>query len=117
MSSTETPWLSGDWLFVLTSNAELVCISKKSGKIRWVTQLEQYRNEEKKKNPIQWSGPIMVSSKLLAISSEGKAIWVSPDDGEITNTNKISGSSYLPPLVVDNTVYILNDNGDLSAYN
>jgi hypothetical protein len=40
-----------------------------------------------------------------------------PDDGEITNTNKISGSSYLPPLVVDNTVYILNDNGDLSAYN
>ena len=59
----------------------------------------------------------MVSSKLLAISSEGKAVWVSPDDGEITNTNKISGSSYLPPLVVDNTVYILNDNGDLSAYN
>ena len=46
-----------------------------------------------------------------------QAIWVSPDDGEITNTNKISGSSYLPPLVVDNTVYILNDNGDLSAYN
>ena len=117
MSSTETPWLAGDWLFVLTSNAELVCISKRSGKIRWVTQLEQYRNEEKKKNPIQWSGPVMVSSKLLAISSEGKAIWVSPDDGEILNSDKITGSSYLPPLVVNNTVYILNDNGDLSAYN
>ena len=53
----------------------------------------------------------------LNISSEGKAIWVSPDDGEILNSDKITGSSYLPPLVVNNTVYILNDNGDLSAYN
>ena len=117
MSSTETPWLSGDWLFVLTSNSELVCISKRSGKIRWVTQLEQYKNEEKKEDPIQWSGPIMVSSSLLAVSSEGKAIWVSPDDGQILSTDKVSGSSYLPPLIVDNTIYILNDNGDLSAYN
>ena len=117
MSSTETPWLSGDWLFVLTSNSELVCISKRSGKIRWVTQLEQYKNEEKKEDPIQWSGPIMVSSSLLAVSSEGKAIWISPDDGQILSIDKVSGSSYLPPLVVDNTIYILNDNGDLSAYN
>ena len=39
------------------------------------------------------------------------------NDGEILNSDKITGSSYLPPLVVNNTVYILNDNGDLSAYN
>ena len=117
LSSTETPWLSGDWLFALTSNNELVCISKRSGKIRWVTQLQMYKNEEKKKNPIQWSGPIMVSGQFLTISSEGNALWVSPEEGQILETNKISGSSYLPPIVVDETIYILNDNGDLTAYN
>ena len=116
MSSTETPWISGDWLFVLTTNAELVCISKRSGKIRWVTQLKMYKNEEKKKNPIQWSGPVMVSGKLLSISSDGKAIWASPSDGELIKTEKISGSSYLPPIIVDETIYVLNDNGDLTAY-
>ena len=117
LSSTETPWISGDWLFALTSNNELVCISKRSGKIRWVTQLQMYKNEEKRKNPIQWSGPIMVSGQLLTISSEGKALWVSPQECQILETNKISGSSYLPPIIVDETIYILNDNGDLTAYN
>ena len=117
LSSTETPWLSGDWLFALTTNAELVCISKRSGKIRWVTQLQMYRNEEKKKNPIQWSGPIMISGQLLTVSSEGKALWVSPEEGQIIETDNISGSSYLPPIIVNETIYILNDNGDLTAYN
>ena len=44
------------------------------------------------------------------------AIWASPSDGELIKTEKISGSSYLPPIIVDETVYILNDNGDLTAY-
>ena len=38
-------------------------------------------------------------------------------EGQILETNKISGSSYLPPIIVDETIYILNDNGDLTAYN
>ena len=58
----------------------------------------------------------MVSGKLLSISSDGKAIWASPSDGELIKTEKISGSSYLPPIIVDETIYILNDNGDLTAY-
>ena len=65
MSSTETPWLSGDWLFVLTSNSELVCVSKRSGKIRWVTQLDQYKNEEKKK--IRYSGVDQLWFRVLCL--------------------------------------------------
>lgn len=117
LSSTETPWVSGDWLFLVTTNSEIVCVSRRAGKIRWVTQMQRFQNEEKKKNPIHWSGPIMISGKLLIVSSKGEAIWISPEDGEVVNRSKISGSAFLSPIVVNNTIYILNDKGELSAYN
>ena len=54
ISGTETPWISGDWVFSLSTNSELIGISRNAGKIKWVTQLEQYINEEKRENPIRW---------------------------------------------------------------
>ena len=49
ISGTETPWVSGDWVFALSTNSELIGVSRNAGKIKWVTQLEQYINEEKEK--------------------------------------------------------------------
>ena len=40
-----TPWLSGEWLFVVTDDARLLCIARGTGKIRWISQLPHYRNE------------------------------------------------------------------------
>ena len=63
------------------------------------------------------NGVAMTANKHKKNDSLKISAGHSNSNKKITNTNKISGSSYLPPLVVDNTVYILNDNGDLSAYN
>ena len=117
ISGTETPWISGDWVFSLSTNSELIGISRNAGKIKWVTQLEQYINEEKRENPIRWSGPIMISGKLFVISSHGVAAFVSPQTGEIIETNKIPGSFYIAPIIVDGVIYLLNDSGDLITYN
>lgn len=117
ISGTETPWISGDWVFTLSTNSELIGISRNAGKIKWVTQLEQYINEEKRENPIRWSGPIMISGKLFVISSHGVAAFVSPQTGEIIETYKIPGSFYIAPIIVDGVIYLLNDSGDLITYN
>ena len=116
ISGTETPWISGDWVFVLSTNSELVGISRNAGKIKWVTQLEQYINEEKREDPIRWSGPVMISDKLFVISSHGIAAFISPQTGEIIETNKIPGSFFIAPVIVDGVIYLLNDSGDLIIY-
>jgi len=117
ISGTETPWVSGDWVFVLSTNSELVGVSRNAGKIKWVTQLEQYINEEKREDPIRWSGPVMISDKLFVISSHGVAAFISPQTGEIIETNKIPGSFFIAPVIVDGVIYLLNDSGDLIIYN
>ena len=117
ISGTETPWVSGDWVFALSTNSELVGVSRNAGKIKWVTQLEQYINEEKREDSIRWSGPVMISDKLFVISSHGVAAFISPQNGEIIETNKIPGSFFIAPVIVDGVIYLLNDSGDLIIYN
>ena len=117
ISGTETPWVSGDWVFALSTNSELIGVSRNAGKIKWVTQLEQYINEEKREDPIRWSGPVMISDKLFVISSHGVAAFISPQTGEILETNKIPGSFFIAPVIVDGVIYLLNDSGDLIIYN
>ena len=59
----------------------------------------------------------MISDKLFVISSHGVAAFISPQTGEIIETNKIPGSFFIAPVVVDGVIYLLNDSGDLIIYN
>ena len=47
----------------------------------------------------------------------GSYLVVSPENGEISNieTNKFSDMS-VPPIVVNNNLYVISDNGELTSY-
>ena len=42
-----TPWVAGEWVFVVTDEAQLVALARSSGKIRWINQLPRYENMKK----------------------------------------------------------------------
>src|SRR3546814_4865900 len=77
IAGISTPWAAGDWVYVVTSDARLLCLSRGTGKIRWATQLPAYKNEKKRKNPIRWSGPVLASEGLFLVSTQGQMIRVS----------------------------------------
>ena len=39
IAGISTPWVAGDWLFVVTDNAQLLCVARSTGKVRWIRQL------------------------------------------------------------------------------
>ncbi|MFP5455071.1 MAG: PQQ-binding-like beta-propeller repeat protein, partial [Alphaproteobacteria bacterium] len=61
----ETPVVAGEWIFVVTDDARLLCITRTGGRVRWQTQLPRWKNEKKKKNPVSWSGPILAGGRLI----------------------------------------------------
>src|SRR3546814_12559596 len=67
-----TPWVAGEWLFVVTDDAQLLCIARATGKIRWISQLKHYANAKKKKNPMNWTGPVLAGGRLMLVSMEGE---------------------------------------------
>jgi outer membrane protein assembly factor BamB len=91
-------------------------VQRSDGRVRWVTQLQRWRNVKKRKNPIIWQGPVLASDRLYLVSSEGDLVAVSPTDGTVLSTTEVADGIFLEPAVADNTLYILSEDGRLSAY-
>jgi len=111
-----TPWIAGDWLFVVTDQAQLLCIARASGKVRWMTQLPLWRKPKKKDKFISWIGPVLAGDRLILANTRGSLLNVGVADGKIGNGTNIGNDVYLPPVVANNTLYILDAKGHLSAW-
>jgi outer membrane protein assembly factor BamB len=111
-----TPWVAGEWIFVVTDDARLLCLARGTGKVRWIAQLKHYHNEKKKSGPIEWNGPILAGGRLLLVNSQGDIVSVSPADGSVTSTMETKGHVTLAPVVANSTLYVLDDKGKLTAY-
>ncbi|MBK1667796.1 hypothetical protein CKO28_07080 [Rhodovibrio sodomensis] len=116
LSGIEMPWIAGDWLFVVTAQSELLALERETGRIRWVTQLARWEDSEDKDGPIVWQGPVLAGDRLLLLGSQGKAVSVSPYNGEVMGAIDIPGAPAAPPVVADQTLYILTDGATLAAY-
>ena len=115
-AGVQTPWVAGDWVFAVTVEGELVALTRGEGKIRWVTHLPRWKNQKKKKGAIEWAGPVLAGDRLILVSSEETMVTVNPRDGQIIATTKMGKSAYLPPVVANGMLYILTDDGQLTAY-
>jgi outer membrane protein assembly factor BamB len=116
LAGISTPAVAGDWIFVITDEAKLLCIARSSGKVRWVTQLQRYRNEEKKSNPVYWSGPTLAGSRLWMANSRGEVWSAAATDGSQTMFTRLGDPITLSPVVANRTLYILDDSGRITAY-
>ncbi|HET9149630.1 MAG TPA: PQQ-binding-like beta-propeller repeat protein, partial [Alphaproteobacteria bacterium] len=111
----QAPWVSGDYVFVVTSDAELACLGRTDGRVRWVRQLPRYENEKKKEDPIEWAGPVLAGDRLLLGSTQGKAVAVSPYTGDLLGEIDLDDPITIAPAVADKTAYFLTDDADLIA--
>jgi outer membrane protein assembly factor BamB len=111
-----TPWVAGDWIFVVTDRAQLLAVARSSGRIRWISQLPRYHNERKREGPIYWRGPVLAGNRLILTGSNGNIIYASPVDGTIQTTVEHRTAMSLPPIVSNSTLLILDNDGKLTAW-
>lgn len=116
IGSSHGVWVAGDYLFVLSNDNELICLTRNDGKVRWLRQLPRYENEKDKEDPIRWAGPVLGGDRLIVLSSDGWALSVSPYTGEPLGREEMAGKGFVDPAIANNTLYVLTDNGELSAY-
>lgn len=116
VAGISTPWVAGEWLFIVTDEAKMLCIARANGKIRWVSQLPRYKSEKKKKGPISWTGPVLAGDRLIVASSEGHLANIAPADGKLQSVTKGGAGYYLSPIVANNTLYTLANDGRLTAW-
>jgi outer membrane protein assembly factor BamB len=112
---SHSPWAAGDYIFVLTNEQELLCLTRAAGRVRWVSSLPKFEDPTQQKNPILWQGPVLAGDRLILTSTDGKAMSVSPYTGKLLGAIDLPAPTHLPPVVARGTVYILTDAADLIA--
>ncbi|WP_265564404.1 outer membrane protein assembly factor BamB family protein [Sphingomicrobium arenosum] len=115
IAGTSTPAVAGDWVFVVSDRAQLLAIARETGRVRWINQLPRFKNEDKKRGPYYYEGPVLAGGKLWVASSEGALIEIDPDSGRFLRQRDMGEGFSLPPVVAGNALYLLGDKGTLFA--
>ena len=113
-----TPWLAGEWIFVVTDESKLYCLQRSTGKVRWISQLRAFKVEKKKKKkgPLTWYGPVLAGNRLVLTNSLGEVLFVNPADGALGQVIDNKAGFGLGPVVANNTLYTLDEKGRVTAY-
>lgn len=116
LAGISTPAIAGEWIFTLTDDARLLAIARSSGRVRWITQLQAYKDVEDKKGPIFWTGPVLAGGNLWVASSRGEVWKVSAGEGSASLFADVGQPVSLPPVVADGYLYLLDDGGTIHAW-
>jgi hypothetical protein len=116
LAGVSTPAIAGEWIFTLTDDSRLLAIARSTGRVRWITQLRHWGNEKKRRNPIFWTGPVLAGNRLWVASSRGQVMSADLETGAVTPFAELDSGVSLPPLVANQMLYILDDDGTIHAW-
>ncbi|OYQ31375.1 pyrrolo-quinoline quinone [Niveispirillum lacus] len=111
-----TPAVIGDWVFVTTNDSQVVALTRRDGRVRWISQLQQWEDPEDKEDPVLWTGPIVAGGRLLLTNNQGELLELSVTDGKVIKTTELPAATLQAPVVAGETLYLLTEDGDLVAY-
>ncbi len=106
ISGTQTPWVAGPFIFVISGTQNLMAVTRDQGLVRWTKELPGDQI---------WSGPVLAGGRLFAVSSKGIMAQVNVQDGSIISQSDIGAAMFIAPIVAGNTIYLLTDDATLIA--
>ena len=111
-----TPLIAGDWMFVLTLDQQVACLSRTDGRIRWITQLARYANVAKSRDPIYWTGPLRGGNYLYLAGSTEKLTAVNPMTGEVLGVMDLPANVSVGLVAAGGKLFVVTDDSSLTAY-
>ena len=115
IGGVQMPWVAGDFVYLLTSDSQVICLTRRDGRVRWASPLPRFEDPDDLDDPINWYGPVLAGDRLILAASSGEAISVSPYTGQLLGRMDLPGRPAVSPVVADGTVYFLTGSAELVA--
>ena len=113
IGSASTPALSGNALFLIDLEDNIVAMDRSSGKLFWRSALPVVR---KKRFFSTWAGPTLAGNLLWAVSNDRRMIGVDPATGNIVADLQLPSPAYIKPVAAGGQLLVLSADGSLAAY-
>lgn len=107
LKSHRTPFVTKDGLFVLDDRGYVYALEKDTGRVVWRSGLPTTKHER--------FGPIVTSSGVLVIN-DNQALFLDINDGSLKTSAELEATPLIAPVVVDEKLYILDADQNLSMY-
>ena len=65
VAGEDTPYVAGDWMFVISVEQQLAAVHVADGRVAWITDLPRWEDAEKKSDTLTWYGPLLVADRLI----------------------------------------------------
>lgn len=102
ISSISNFWLADDFIYIIDNENRLICLYRKTGGIKYFTQLEKYHSKNKL---IHYFGLVLAGNNLIATNSNREMISISPFDGKILKKHKFSKKIQHRPIIANKKLY------------
>ena len=115
IASSKTPWAAGNYLFVMTTGNDLVCLHRITGKIHWISPMPKFDDPTDRKSRLVWTRPLLAGDRLIIANNFGEIRAISPYSGKILGQISLGVGIKISPIVARGTVYILTDEAEAIA--
>jgi len=115
IAGIQTPLVVGDYVYVVSTEGQVICMNRGDGRVRWTSQLEAFGDPEDREDPIVWSGPVMVSNLLVLMGSDGRAQLLSPFTGQKLGETEMPDGTFIAPVIANGMMYVLTNEAELVA--
>jgi outer membrane protein assembly factor BamB len=116
VAGEDTPYVAGEWMFVISVEQQLAAVHAFDGRVAWITDLPRWEDPESKSGSLTWYGPLLVADRLIVTGTGEDALSISPYTGAILGHQKLSAAAApMSPVVADGTVLVITNDGRLLA--
>ena len=106
--SFQTPIVTGNSIFIINDDGEMVCLNRLTGNKRWSISLDKEHN-------IHYT--LLTNRGILAAFSNGVIKLISPMNGAVLrNLPSVSDKIALNPIIVNQRLFIQTVSGQIVAY-
>ena len=110
ITTTQTPLVNGNSIFLVNKNKEVICLNILDGGSRWVMAIDKELSDN---NRYIWLPPVLINSELLLVGGYKKLISIDPFSGVITRKKNLSNFPAASPIIVNKKIYLMLRNGDI----
>ena len=116
ISSIQTPWVAGDYVFLITNDSGLGLFRGQDGSspVGPVVAALGRHGREDRSSGVDRAG--FGVDRLIVVSSGGEALSISPYSGEIEGGETLPAGVTIAPIVAADTLLFVTKEGELIAY-
>ena len=103
--------INNDFAYLITTDNIVMSLNIKDGKVAWFTQLDTFKNMEKKKDLIYYKAIAMINNKLYAFNNVNQYKVIDPYNGNILENKETEFNFYNIPYSLNNKLYGIVENG------